>query len=358
MEKMPEVKLKNVFYFNDINSIGGVETMFWNLARKYGGTHDITIMYKQADPKQLDRLRTKVKCIKYHGQPIKCEKAFFNFDISPIETIEADEYTVILHSDYHARKERIPRHPKITRWIGVSQNVCNTALDKQEIPAELCYNPIVVDKPRKVLHLISATRLTYEKGKNRMKILADELTKADIPFVWTVYTNDAVPIDNPNIIYCKPRLDITDFIADADFLVQLSDTEGYSYTVLEALSVGTPVICTPCPVYAEMGLNEKNSIVLPFGMEYLPLDKIRKGLKKGFQYTPHDDRWNELLAPGESNYQELMKQNVNIRVTWDYFDLQLERMVHTNDILNVTRERAELLIDRGFAQYANSKTNL
>lgn len=330
--------------------------MFWNLARKYGDTHDITIMYQQADPKQLERLQTKVHCVKYEGQPIKCEKAFYNFDISPIDKIEAKEHSVIMHSDYHARNIRPPEHDKITRYIGVSANVCKTAEEKLNCHAELCYNPIVVDKPRKVLHLVSATRLTPEKGKDRMKTLADALVKADIPFVWTVYTNDLVPIDNPNIIYCKPRLDIADYIADADFLVQLSDTEGYSYTVLEALCMGTPVIVTPCPVYAEMKLTESNSIILPFDMSDIPVKKIAKGLKKGFKYEPHEDRWTELLAHGEGKYRESLKEMVKIRILWDYFDLELNRVVKSDEILMVKRSRAELLIGRGFAEYTDENS--
>jgi glycosyltransferase involved in cell wall biosynthesis len=46
-----------------------------------------------------------------------------------------------------------------------------------------------------------------------------------------------------------PRLDIRDYIADADYLVQLSDTEAWSYSVLESLSLGTPVITTPIPCF-------------------------------------------------------------------------------------------------------------
>ena len=357
-KELPITGLKNVFYFADINAIGGVETMFYTLARKYGADYDITILYRTGDPKQIDRLRQFVRVIQYRGQFIQCEKAFFNFDTSPIDTIEANEYSVILHSDYQARKITVPYHKKITRWIGVSENVTNTARAQSGYNVETCYNPIIVDKPRKVLRLISATRLTAEKGKNRMKILADKLTEAGIPFIWTVFTNDNVPINNPNVIYMKPCLTVTDYIADADYLVQLSDTEGYSYTILEALCLGVPVITTPCPVYKEMGLNEKNSFILPFDMSEIPVEKIYKGLKKGFKYTPHEDRWPELLAPGKSDYDERAeKELVTIRVTRIYMDLELDnRVMMIGETLQVRRARAELLIGRGFAEYTDGQT--
>ena len=191
-----------------------------------------------------------------------------------------------------------------------------------------------------------------------MKIFADKLTEAGIPFIWTVFTNDNVPISNPNVIYMKPCLTVTDYIADADYLVQLSDTEGYSYTILEALCLGVPVITTPCPVYKEMGLNEKNSFILPFDMSEIPVEKIYKGLKKGFKYTPHEDRWPELLATGKSDYDaRAEKELVTIRVTRIYMDLELDnRVMMIGETLQVRRARAELLIGRGFAEYTDGQT--
>ena len=86
-----------------------------------------------------------------------------------------------------------------------------------------------------------------------MEKLAAALDSAGIPFQWLVFTNKAErPIDNKSIYYMEPSLDITDYIADADYLVQLSNTEGYCYAVAEALTLGTPVIVTDLPVFREM----------------------------------------------------------------------------------------------------------
>ena len=120
--------------------------------------------------------------------------------------------------------------------------------------------------------------------------------------------------------------------------------------------MGTPVIVTPCPVYAEMKLTESNSIILPFDMSDIPIAKIRKGLKKWFKYEPHPDRWTELLAPGEGKYREFLKQTVQIRILWDYYDLELNRIVYSGEILRVKRSRAELLIGRGFAEYTDENS--
>ena len=57
--------------------------------------------------------------------------------------------------------------------------------------------------------------------------LANALDNSDIPYQWTIFTNDTneeriKQLDSPNVMYMPIRLDITPYIADADYLVQLS----------------------------------------------------------------------------------------------------------------------------------------
>lgn len=126
-------------------------------------------------------------------------------------------------------------NPKITKYVGVSEQVCKSFKELTGQDIELIYNPIELDKPKKILKLISATRLTIEKGKDRMIKLGNLLNEAGIPYIWLIFTNDTNAINNPNIIYMKPRLDITNYMQEADFLVQLSDCEAYCYSVIESL---------------------------------------------------------------------------------------------------------------------------
>lgn len=348
------IKLKNVLYFAWINQIGGVETMFYNLAKKYGKKYDITIFYSSGDQDQIERLRKYVRVIHYTGQHIVCDKLFTNFDTSIMDNVDAKEYICILHSDYRARKQTVPGHPKITKYIGVSENTCKVAEELSGHKVELCYNPLVYEEPKKVLHLVSATRLTKEKGKDRILQLAEALDKAGIPFIWQVFTNDLVPIKHPNIIWRHYTLNITDHLADADYVVQLSDTEGWPYTILESLQVGTPVIVCPWPICDELGLNETNSFILPFAMNDIPVDKIYAGLPP-FKYKVKKDGWDKLLVPGKSEYAEWQKQMTQVRVTKRYIDITLDnRMVYPGEVLDVTNGRAELLIERGFAEYIDN----
>ena len=341
---------KNVFYFPHLNDIGGVETMLWQMAKKYGKDYDLTMVYRAGSQAQADRLRSLVRVHQLKsGERIECEKLFTAYSTDILNQCDAGEVYMVVHADYKAFKAKPPVHPKIDHYIGVSQYVCDVFTELTGLPCELCYNPFTATKPKKVLNLITASRLTREKGKARMETLGRALDAAGIPYVWTVYTNDKDAINNPTIIYRKPRLDIADYIANADYLVQLSDTEAYSYSVTEALSVGTPVIVTDLPVCEEMGVvNGVTGFILPFDMSEIPLEGIYKGVKK-FKYTPRKDNWAELLAEGESTYVRESGE-VEIMVRTVYHDNRRGREMQPNERVWETRERAEQIVSMGLAK--------
>ena len=113
-------------------------------------------------------------------------------------------------------------------------------------------------------------------------------------------------------------LNIDDYISSADYLVQLSDNEGYCYSIVEALMCGTGVICTPCPVFEEIGLvNGENCFYCDFEMKNVPIEEIYE-TELNFKYTPKEDNWNNLLAPGPSPYQENFKYKFYVKATEKY----------------------------------------
>ena len=341
--------MKNIFYFRKIADIGGIETFFYYLARKYENW-DITIYYQIGDISQIKRLKKYVRVKKYNGEQIVCDKAFFNFNLDIIDNVDAKEYIQIAHGMYKELGIKPNTHPKITKYLGVSDEVCKSFKEASGFDTDLAYNPIMLDKPKKVLNLISATRLSYEKGKNRIEKLSKLLDQAGIPYLWTIFTNDNKAIDNPNIIYMKPRLDIINYIANADYLVQLSDSEGYCYSVVESLTVGTPVIVTDCPVFKEIGVVDgKNSWVVDFDLSNVSIDKIYKGLPK-FEYKPKDDNWGDMLEPGESTYKSDLKTMVKVKCIKRYFDSFLNKNITPKDEpYPVSKVRAEELIDNKVA---------
>lgn len=338
------MKYANVFYIPHFNIIGGIETYAYELAKKYKDK-DITFVYsdKTSDINQLNRIRKYARVIYQpfdSKEPIKCKKLFVMYR-SKIELFEPDEVIQIIHADYEAQNLKPNLDERIIEHYGVSKAVADSYNRISGLKVNVCYNPLTIDKPKRILKLISATRLTKEKGKDRMIKLADALDKANIPYEWRIFTNDSLPIPNKNVIYMTPRLDIRDYIADADYLVQLSDTEAFSYSILESLCLGTPVIITPIPSSIEMGVKQGlNGYILDFSMKDIPIDDIYNKIPK-FTFKPPKDKYNELLIDEPSTYDP--DKLVKVIVKRSYTDLELNRRVNKDEELELTLERAEYL---------------
>ena len=299
---------------------------------------DITIIYKTGDEKQIRRLRKLVRVIKFTGQKIKCKKAFFNYSKDIIDNVEAERYGEIFHGHPQPNETL---HPKIDDLYGVSQVICDEVEKQFGRECKLIYNPIYIDEPKRVLKLISATRLTSEKGKDRIIRLGEILNNLGIPYLWYIFTDDIDAIKNPNIVYMEPRLDIINFMNDCDFLVQLSDREAYCYSVVENLILGKPVIVTDLPVYKEIGLNEENSIILDLDFNTIDTSKLFKEYK--FKYEPPISKWDEVLVDSKSTYNP--NKIVDVECIEEYDDSLLERRVKLGEHLKVDYIRYLELIE-------------
>lgn len=350
--------MKNLYYFHSILEIGGIETFFYYLAKKYKDW-DLTIIYRYGNEKQLERLKPYVRCIQYQeGQEYECERAFFNFNTDIIEHVHATNgYYLVIHGDYKDMVQRgqlsiknMPGHPKITNYVGVSKKACESFEELTGHKCILCYNPFEPDVAKKPLRLISPTRLSVEKGGQRIAAMANRMDELGIPFTWDIYSNRTIDTKlSPNIHIHEPTLDIQSKIAAADFLVQLSDNEGYCYSVVEAWGNGVPVIITPIPVLKEIGADNTNSIILDFDLKNV--DEVIKTMVTkhfNFKYIPKKDCWDELLIPGESEYQIERNSLYLVEATKKYqlrkcTDTELKRIPAPGERWTVTRDRYELL---------------
>ncbi len=339
----------NIFWVGSLNVIGGVETFIYELAKKFKN-YDLLILYKSIPKEQLRRLRKYVKSIKYDNQKIKCKKLFMNYDISIIDNVEAEEYIEIIHCVFKHNILEPHTHPKIDKYYAVGQEACDSFKEITGLGCEVLHNPLDIDKPKKILKLLSATRLDSDKGKvlERTRKLANELEKNNIPYRWLIFTTSDDKLKNPNITFMKPQLDIRNYIADTDYLVQLSDTEAFCYSVLESLYLNTPVIVTPIPCFIdEMGVkNEINGYILDFNMEAIPTKDIYNKIPK-FEYKPLKDEWEDKIIKIKSNYKNEMEENMKARVIQGFNDKYTGTYYEENKILNITRERFEEILEVG-----------
>ena len=350
---MRTLRLKNVLFFPNLNTCGGIETFCYEFGLKYGKQYDITLIFRNGDADMIRRIAETCRVIRYRdGDEIECDTFIFGYGHEIIDHVKAKRIIQTFHADYICRHLNPCMDERITDRFGVADNTTNGIREHYEWAKDIVtmYNPYTVKKPRKVLKLVSATRLTPEKGFDRMVNLAARLDDAGIPFHWLVFTDKPREFPNKNVAVLPARHDVLDFIADADYLVQLSDTEGYSYSIVEALSVGTPVICTALPVAEEQGVvNGKTGFILPMDMSEIPVDAIYKGVAK-FNVPPRESHYEKVLSKGKAKYEGDLKKTVEVRAVKHYFDIELDRDQYIGNVHEVTWERAEKLADMGLVE--------
>ena len=286
-----------ILYHNNLLKFGGVDTFVYNFVKKMNKYFDILFLYTTADKNNLERIKKYVKTEQYSKDKkyicdiCICASAWGQYPDSVIA--KSGRYIQMVHADYERAKEvgfYYNKWQKTTEHIGVSNYVCKVF--KQLYPKEnitRIYNILdEVQETKPILKLISATRVSKEKGYERMLKFAQELKKANIRFRWIIFTDlnlyNQKPFDLEEIVYMKPSHDFFDYIKEADYGVQLSDTEGYSYFINECLQYGTPVICTNFPSAYESVENEKNGYILDMNLSNLDINKIINNIPKNFLY--------------------------------------------------------------------------
>ena len=225
-----DIKHKNIVYISYISELGGVETYVHEVAKKYNYL-DLAVIYKEADSKQLSRLSKLCPCYKHTNQKIICNVAVINFDVSIIDYINMKAKIYCgLHCDYKFCKKfdgtEPPIHKRIYKYIALTHYIAKTFKEITGFDNIIVRsNPLTIIKEQTLL-LVSATRLSPIKGKYRMQELANALDTANINYIWIVLTNDTNKLTSPNVVFLEPKLDISCILDKADYLIQLSDSEG------------------------------------------------------------------------------------------------------------------------------------
>jgi len=336
------IEHSNIVYVSDISQIGGVETWTYELAKKYHNL-DLAVVYKTGDPIQLQRLLKLVPVYKFTGEKIKCDVAIINYDITIIPHIDAK---VGIYSAVHADYEnpvyhcKYPTHPKIKEYICITKHIEESwGRITGNKNLRLCYNPLSVEKLKRPIVLLSATRLSNEKGKDRMQQLATALDDAKVEYVWLVFTNDTNAIKSPNVVFLPPKLDIGRWFEIADYIVQLSSTEACSYTIAESMFRNKPVIVTPLPYLEEIGVRDgENAYIMEFDCSNI--DSIVKRIEDvpKFKFKKWDDGYGDIFTKKKKTVSVDDRVIFTPKKTYD--DIELNKRVSRNTPFETTLGRA------------------
>lgn len=357
------MKYENLLYFYNLNTIGGIETWFYNLSVLYKDL-DITVVVSKGSIPQINRLSKNIRVVVWDGKSrFECKNLFINFNGNILPYVKADKVYLVLHGDYEDMVKRkqlnysnLPLYNGVDEYIGITKLVCEAWERLTGIKATLCYNPVLVPNENKTIRICSAQRMTREKGRDRIIALAkalDDVCKiTGNRWIWDIYTDDKSQIINDNIYYRSPRLDITEYFRGYDWFVALSDNEGYCYSVVENLYRGIPCVVTDLPVFKELNLNETNSLKLDMNM--LNIFEVANDMfnkKLSFEYQPPKDNWGFLFGKNKSTYtykeEERMTHKVEALDTYTRLkvkDNALDRILPEGFVFEVDDKRLDVLL--------------
>ena len=349
------IKTQVVIYTHWTDIIGGIETFTYSWCKRMSKYYDIVVLYEEMHSQQLQRLMQIVKCVKNNGkQRIECDTLIMNRILDAIPSNVKYKQSIQILNGARIKDPRYKMPTDRDKIVCVSEYVKK---DWKVDDADVILNMTAIDKPKNTpLLLVSATRIdTEDKGGQRMLRLAKLLKKKGISYIWLCFTNRPLPKDAPSeMVRMEPTMNILPYIQKADYLIQLSDSEGFCYSIVEALSVGTPVIVTPLAVIPEIGVkNNKNGYVVPFDFDDT-LD-VKKFLKVPefsyvFNNTPNIMKWRRLLGDTTPTHTYKPEALVKVRITRKYEDVELHRMMQQGDVIMMTPARAQLICSKGFGR--------
>lgn len=348
------IKTQVVIYTHWTDIIGGIETFTYSFCMRMKKHYDIIVLYDTMHPKQIERLEPHVMVLKNDPEiAIECDTLIMNRVLDKIpDNVIYKQSIQILNG---ARVSGYPFPKDRDKTVCVSDYVKECW--KDDAPdAAVIRNMTYIDGPKeKPLLLVSATRIdTPDKGEDRMITLAKLLKEQGVSFIWLCFTNRALPDNAPHeMIRMDTTLDILKYISKADYLVQLSNSEGFCYSIVESLSIGTPVVVTPLDVLPEIGVEDGyNAHVLPFNLTSSTDVTILKDIptfKYKYNNTPLIQKWKSILGNTKPSNSYKPPEKVKVRITTRYYSMVLEREMHPEEIILTDQYRAEKLLRAGYA---------
>lgn len=349
----PAILTQVVVYCGNTAVIGGVETFIYEFCKEMHEYYDILVLYTdKMDGRQIIRLSEYVQVKKNDGKLIECNKAI-NIRLTDVmpRNVKYKELIQMSHTCQLASSGKWHWEIKknYDKLVFVSQAAANSFAD-QNLEYQVIPNLTEREKPKKTLLLVSACRLTWEKGEERMYSLAEQFRRKNIPFVWLVFSNQPLKRVIPGVVHCPTTLDVRGYFPKADYVVQLSDVESFCYTLVEALELGTPVLTTPLSVLPEIGFVEgENGYTLPFDMNDVDVEKIYKDIPSFFPVPCKNSmiikQWRKLLGNTKPTHSYTPGDDfIEVVAIQNYTDLELQRYVPMGEKLTMRKERALALI--------------
>ena len=301
-------------YIDHIVYADGIFTWMTNFYQLLHKQYDIEIMTKVIKP-ELNNI------LEHYRIPVIKWNANANYDTDILMLMldfvtYPDNFTFwkkfkVIHCNYEIIKTEFENLDDGSEFIAVSKQAAEAFTKRFNLPCKDISSFVIPYTPRPVMRITSCSRVYNNKGFERMFHLADDLDECGVRFQWINYSEidrngvKYLQSKKHNLITFLPALEhnhLLDMIAASDYLVQLSDREGYCYAIHEALMLGTPVIVTDIDAFRDIVIDGQNGYKLPLEMNYKEdkLLDIIHNVPKGFEYKEDISKvfkkWNGVLG--------------------------------------------------------------
>lgn len=333
---------KVILFINSLHIIGGIESFIYHFSQ----IMDVTLVVQYIAKEQREKISQYANVVDWKPNgTYNCEVLIMLRILDKIpNNITYDRSVQMCHgcktnNDWHITQ--------MTDFVVNVSEASKKSFGQEAEEAQVIHNPIF-KTDKKALVLVSATRIPApDKGQNekRMRVLAELLNEAQIPFVWFNFSEGQIPNPPRGMVNMGIDMDIQPYIAAATYLVQLSDSEAWSYSILEALVNETPVIVTDFPSAHEMGVKDgENGYILPFSMDF-DVKRLLNVPKFTFSYDNEviKKQWSKIIDGPKPK-----RKGIRIKVIQMYKDMVLDRTVYPGEVVRVSKERAKKIIDAGF----------
>ncbi len=360
-EREEVIKTQVVIFRSFLSIIGGIETAVYNACCLLKEHYDIIFLYDNCDSKQLRRMQRQVKCIKYTGQKIEADVLLlYGFNPTAVfNTVKAKRVIQQICCNVKDVNYRYYHNNAITEFFADSEASAEEFMrQNRQFKCGILHNLFNISEPRRCLRIMTASRLSWEKGYDKMKAMAKRLNEKGYPFIWTVFTNDLPNEEIDGFIFMKPRLNVIDYMKGNDYGFQGSKSESWGNTVTEFLECGVPVIASEWASVREQIDDGVNGYILKQDLSNIDdvIDKMYANDLSGFKYTPKYSikEWTNAigdLGGKKDNYIPDKQEGYEVEVLKDsYYSIEQKQCVKGDTLTIGTEARLEFLEKQGYVK--------
>lgn len=306
-----EVSFDNIVYVGTYccGTFNGYISWLINIGKSFSDKHNICVVYDKIIPVTLARFNEYFDCFEYSNQFLfSCSNLICTYStyFYPHNIVYSGESLMFIHglmSDYpnacHFSDDIYDRYVAVSKIASLKA--------KGYFPTdniEAILNPYVLEKEavRPHLKLVSAQRSAAGKGLDKIDKFAKILDALEIPYTWNCFTDKYQGTNRGGLIYRQPVTNVVDYVQDADYVVLLSNSESFAYTLIEGLVSRVKVITTPLEICSELKIVDgENGFIVPF--EYFNDGNEDKLAAKIMEIYKNKDR-NFEYEYGPAFYQE------------------------------------------------------